>query len=1610
MKVSRVPHAVIVAAMLMALPIVRGESSRKRPHQPLPLANVVEALELSRLAADNGMQELSLRAFQQCLAGGPPRSRQLPAVDAGAASRTRAVSKTPGLSTAEIVESRQRQIDFIWKQRSFNASAVYEALRDVVLPAALPDSVFLYQAPHSQKTPDSLAACSSISGRLIEWARRAGMLDDLMRHLDVRRGSHTHQIQVAVLRAHVGLVADSNVQQCLAELGAMAGNVRSAAQNDLIIGIALQAISQDVAADEAMALLRQCCRRLEQQAMQDQAPKLRRGQIEPVSTLLLTLALKAFRAEEKEAANDFIERYLRINHHTNQHYSDRTVDRLRRQQLQTAGRVLFAANEPQLALTRYQLAARLNHDSVEPSPESAQALLRYLMSLPPAEQYPLLLRLTAVDSSAPASSAKAVDGGTSLKIAAGVKSQGNARTSAHKKISLMTCLPPRSEPSRELLQSVGQRHGELRKPGSIVQPISTGNLLVDAAERADQLPTLLATLQSIRVSAEVGADCDTLYALVLCRMDQNGSVPPLVEKRIEAIGYDIRTKQKSRNLLNDYVLCAEILKHPDLMASGQRLAQQISASALIAGRPQIRQAVARLLLHVADPTQGVSTAPTPKDAGAWLSGSVQSVVDFDREPDEPFWVAHNNVIAHLAGGHRDGLYFRYPLTGSFDFVVDTYRDHRAQCGAGYGGLSILSPASGTRGRIVAVGGDSTDEALAGNFAPNACHETRIQVRPTETTYVVDGQPVYVDAENSGGFPWVSLNSVDGGSGRWRRMEIRGQPVVPSRIELSEDPLLRGWSTRMLEKSRPAVLSPQPSDRNTKPDTHDWQWNDGMIVGHKRSFPSLQDGRLSKHIHDLLVGDACGSVIHYARPLADGETITWEFEFQAGESIVSPVLGRHAVLLDGDRIRLRYLIGDSNWFGLSSENEAEPLDGFREAVASLLQPGWNTGSASLNGDVLTFSINGRQVCTRELPPAGARCFGFYHDSRRYMARVRNVRLSGDWSQKAADEWRHHLTRSAGHTGDHMSERLTQLIGESIWSANPLTVVRYAKTLPADVQYQYLKNWVLPAGTTVRIRVNGAARRRSPDESSSVAADASLSDSTIELVSPAGQLVKAAGAAGKLPELRTILQELEPTSEQEAMCHAGLMVMVDLAAEDTSAAQAGIRTLTDLIRRLQQRDPNERRTAQTHEWVPVLVAFQAVNHASLRADATELLVEAQRLFGHGSSDAALHRHSLLSGFRLEAQSESHRLLSPNSVWQPAELSSLKAHGSAYPQPLWTQDDSGDLRHWSGHLDDHLYLAAPIQGEFTLTCEMSYRDGRAMHCGYDGFFVQFFEGDRRIQTHSIGRKPRSRRIANAITSENRIRYKLIRDAGKIALFADGDQVFERTTSDDVDPWIMLRSDNRCQGVVRDFHLAGDFTIPRSIRLDTSDRMAGWTAQYYQEDIGAKKHWSSIGNVIHSASSALPGSMTESLLQYHRPMLEDGTIRYEFFYEPGKVLLHPAIGQYSFLLTPDEGVLLHELTDRRFDQRGKLAANRTRLSEAQLVAKLPLQTNAWNTMEVTVDGAVVTLRLNTVDVFRWNHPQQRNRHFGLFHYRDQTEGRARSFSWTGSWSDQLPKSLLAQ
>jgi hypothetical protein len=143
---------------------------------------------------------------------------------------------------------------------------------------------------------------------------------------------------------------------------------------------------------------------------------------------------------------------------------------------------------------------------------------------------------------------------------------------------------------------------------------------------------------------------------------------------------------------------------------------------------------------------------------------------------------------------------------------------------------------------------------------------------------------------------------------------------------------------------------------------------------------------------------------------------------------------------------------------------------------------------------------------------------------------------------------------------------------------------------------------------------------------------------------------------------------------------------------------------------------------------------------------------------------------------------------------------------------------------------------------------------------------------------------------------------------------------------------------------------------------------------------------------------------LHYHRPLLEDGEVEYDFFYEPGKEHGHPVMDRLVFLLDP-EGVRIHWLTDGTHDRTGLSPDNAgTEPKDRRGPTPLPLKVKAWNNLKLALAGDTVILHLNGVVIYQRLLESTNQRTFGLFHYADETTLRVRNVTYRGQWPRRLP------
>lgn len=603
-------------------------------------------------------------------------------------------------------------------------------------------------------------------------------------------------------------------------------------------------------------------------------------------------------------------------------------------------------------------------------------------------------------------------------------------------------------------------------------------------------------------------------------------------------------------------------------------------------------------------------------------------------------------------------------------------------------------------------------------------------------------------------------------------------------------------------------------------------------------------------------------------------------------------------------------------------------------------------------------------------------------------------------------------------------LSEIFGDSVIGENVVALRRQLADRSDEEQFQILSDWVLPGRSHLHFRLEGAytpanstvgsadgdshsTERRSGAESP----EASRVQMGGNPVAPAFDLVDVASRLGRLGELRSRVEQIDTDNVSDQRARLSMLFLISLAQGDNASATASLTQLFDVFRESDHASVSER-------WPETLAVIRGVLSPDLKI-ASELLymnyekyvndLHGWRKQGNDLWDG--HFFSLLGSHRLREQQgpASTSVASPPALksWVPVGHFTAQSRGQGLPKSSWHWNGQ-QVSSVSGHDQDFLMFRSPLQGNFEIECEVTSSTWHDMSIFAAGQWVHPYWNRAAVEIGNVrGQRPNApleiRMARFGETAQHRV---VIRD-GVYSAFYNGRRIYEESIEDKYDPWIAIRSKARSIGTVRNVRISGQPTVPSEINLADQKTLPGWFP-YYQESVSEDGAWwhddtEGSSGIIGKRTAEIAGTINESLLTYHRPMLEDGTIDYEFFYEPGQSLVHPAMDRLSFLLTP-AGIDVHWVTDGAFDRTESNPANRTTESENRRnTGPLPLKQQAWNSMRFSLRGDTVTLELNGELIYERLLEVTNQRTFGLFHYSDQTEARVRNIVWQGDWPKHL-------
>jgi len=366
-----------------------------------------------------------------------------------------------------------------------------------------------------------------------------------------------------------------------------------------------------------------------------------------------------------------------------------------------------------------------------------------------------------------------------------------------------------------------------------------------------------------------------------------------------------------------------------------------------------------------------------------------------REHGEAFprasWGFQPGSARKLASHDDDYLFYASPLTGEFEIEVDAmgfgFRDTEIMVG-GHWVKPIFNHEQYARGTVRGEASRGAIDPPLSDTTRSATIHHRVTIDDDRVRYYFNGREACdrsVAVESS---PWLAVRSNYRNIGGVDDLRITGTPKIPSTIALSESADLVGW----YEYFRPADSRKAPLRHWSAEDSSSASKQEGEragieIVGRQR--PELPNGSNSE------------SVLVYARPIREDGFIEYSFWYERGVAETHPVIGRECFLLQPDSIRVHRLTdGRYETTRLRADNLQMPEDQPRHTTPLPLKSGaWNRIRIELSEATVSLNLNGVEIhsgpCRTE--PA-KRFFGLFHYADQTVARVRDVRWTGDWPRQ------------------------------------------------------------------------------------------------------------------------------------------------------------------------------------------------------------------------------------------------------------------------------------------------------------------------------------------------------------------------------------------------------------------------------------------------------------------------------------------------------------------------------------------------------------------------------------------------------------------------------------
>jgi hypothetical protein len=602
-------------------------------------------------------------------------------------------------------------------------------------------------------------------------------------------------------------------------------------------------------------------------------------------------------------------------------------------------------------------------------------------------------------------------------------------------------------------------------------------------------------------------------------------------------------------------------------------------------------------------------------------------------------------------------------------------------------------------------------------------------------------------------------------------------------------------------------------------------------------------------------------------------------------------------------------------------------------------------------------------------------------------------------------------------------LHRLLGEDTLSSNALEICKQASRLPAAERFEFLARWVLPNDEHRTFRLVGDYHSTNPAPPVNFQTTQGTQDDPTSpviqylkgkeaLAIPAMELIDTARTSRRLNELRDRVLACDSPDLEQRRSELALLFLIEVASKDYPEAEQIFEQFIPL-------DHDVDRKEITARWRDLLVMWMSYPDDRARRIVGDYFMTLYADLGTYYPD---RRYDLITDYLrvlhgiyqyLESEDGEDTVISESlggtAEFIPFGFTSAFNSGHGRPTAMWVLNRDGAYK-LAGHELDYLAYRIPLRGQYAIEADLTTGSMTNSTFMVAGKRVEYVSYNRSLKMGSFRFGGESLETTPPlITVQEWVRHRTTVGNGLRSHFINGREFLQEPITPHYEPWVAIANWRRSHGGIRNLRILGEPEIPDALHLTGDPNLAGWVP-YYESGFGANQgFWSDVQEAAGGYGLSgyyrddMAGTGMEELIRYIRPMVEGGTVEYDFFYQEGKSGVHPAIDRLAFLLRPD-GARIHWISDGKYDRSGLDPWNATLERENQRGPEtLPLIENDWNHVTLELEQDIARLSLNGQLIYERKLEPENRRIFGLFHYCGETEAHARNVVWRGNWPKEL-------